>query len=115
MDGELHSRCAACMYADCTKENDEICRECHTWDKYTPAPHILREQARNHEDGMDALIEALKRIRNTCKEYYDERIGCSNCPLRGSGDEDICEVGYFNKPSGWKLKCDEKQDNRLFM
>lgn len=114
MAEELHSRCAACMYADSTKENDEICKECDTWSNYVPAPHVLREQARKHEDGMDTLTEALKLIRSTCKEYYDERIGCANCPLRGNEDEDICGVGYFNKPSSWKLKCDEKQDNRLF-
>ena len=106
--------CRGCMHIECDIENDMICQECSDHDRWEPAPYVLREQARKHEDGMDALTEALKLIRSTCKEYYDERIGCANCPLRGNKDEDICGVGYFNKPSSWKLKCDEKQDNRLF-
>lgn len=109
-----HTSCNGCVYIECNRENDAVCHECLEHSHYLPAPYVIREQERKHEDSMDALVNALMLIRETCKEYYDERIGCSNCPLRGDGDEDVCEVGYFNKPSSWKLKCDEKQDNRLF-
>lgn len=110
-----HTSCNGCVYIECNRENDAVCHECIEHSHYLPAPYVIREQARKHEDSMDALVNALMLIRETCKEYYDERIGCSNCPLRvreiGYSD-DQCGVDY--KPSLWKLKCDEKQDNRLF-
>ena len=103
------SICTTCIYVDCTKENDTICRECRNGIKYTPAPHVMRHKS----DNIDALIEGLKAIRETCREYYDERMGCSNCPLRAANDFDVCEISSA-KPSHWKLKCDERQDDRLF-
>lgn len=112
--GEYLGSCSGCVYVDSTPENNSICAECFG-NRYTPAPHVLREQARKHEDGMDALIEGLKLIRETCNEYYDERVGCSACPLRvrtiGFSSD---ECGIEEMPKRWKLKCDEEQDNRLF-
>lgn len=115
MAEELHSYCVTCMHCDSTKENDKICKECDTWSNYMPAPHVLRAESKKHDDSLDALLEGLKLIRSTCKEYYDERIGCANCPLRAVGtDPEICELGY-NKPSNWTLKGDKNEpDNMLF-
>lgn len=109
MAEELHSYCVTCMHCDSTKENDKICKECDTWSNYMPAPHVMRHKS----DNIDALIEGLKAIRETCREYYDERMGCLNCPLRSCIDIDGCELG-LHKPSNWRLKGDDEQDNRLF-
>lgn len=106
-------KCCNCTYVDATLENEKMCNECNDMDNFTPAKHAIgMVKTPTEEERMNLLNSALCLIRQTCKEYYDERIGCARCPLRSTNSLDNC--GLEEKPSSWQLKSDETDDNRLF-
>lgn len=107
-------KCCNCEYVDTTPENERMCNECNDMDMFTPAKHIINMmKTPTEEERMSLLNSALGVIRQTCKDYYDEQIGCATCPLRSNNELDSC--GLLGKPKHWKLKSDAEDDNRLFM